>query len=97
MLEKETHRKRAAMLTWTDSHRAGKLVASSAKVGRFKLDIHRVAGAGRALYLSCHGVFWRQDLNTRLMSRAKVVAVEKLMDVVFEASRDIIDNDYRKE
>ena len=76
-------------MKWKDESRGGKIFASNAQIGRFKLCVHHYIKCGDIWFASCYGIFDKIELGEMPLNQAQVMAAAKLQ-LTLEEAIDII-------
>jgi hypothetical protein len=80
------------MIKWEDDfNKHGEIVSTRAKIGMFKIVIHRYTGyPPDQWFLSCYGLFEMVKLHPKDIKLAKIQATAKFQIILEEAIKDII-------
>ena len=78
------------MIKWEYEQRHGETTAAVAKIGNFRLSVHRYVGCGDIWFASCYGPFDRTTLASKDLHEAQCQAAAKLQVILEEALQVII-------
>jgi len=76
-------------MKWENKMRHSEIVGANAKVGCFRLSVHHYIQCGETWFVSCSGIFDKQELGEMSLNQAQVMAAARLQ-LKLEESINII-------
>ena len=83
-------------MEWENIKRHGEIVGARVNVGCFRLSVHHYIQCGDTWFVSCSGIFDKQELGKISLNAAQVMAAAKLQ-LKLEEAINIISNRNHKQ
>ena len=81
-------------MTWKNITRHGEIVGAMANIGCFRLSVHHYIQCGDTWFVSCSGIFDKQELGKISLNAAKVMAAAGLQLKLEQAIKVITNQPY---